>query len=182
MDNPRPKSKFPSAGFIVTLLVAFVVVPYFFGWFLPWWPPPSIERRTQRQAAFERVQSTGGWMALQRDCDALVEHNRDGTFSWFRHDDTNALPSTIAALNPWEVRYYSPAALRGSSDETKVSVVHIKIFGLHATGGHSTPYFGLDVVSGTNADSYHPHPSSGGVSGNHYDTYRKVTDRIYEVY
>src|SRR5690242_10807157 len=48
------------------------------------WPPPSVERRTQRQKVLERMQSVGGWAALQKDCDALVEQNRDGVFVWRR--------------------------------------------------------------------------------------------------
>jgi hypothetical protein len=180
MENSQPSQK-SSLSFLLWVPVGLFVI-YFLWAYLPVAKPPNwIERRTQRQELIERVQSAGGWTALQQDCDTLVEHNREGAFFWFR-GDTNALPPTIAALKPLEVRYYSPAALRGSSDETKVSVVHIKIFGLHSTGGHSTPYFGLEVVSGTNADSYFPHPGSGGVSGNHYDTYRKVTNRIYEIY
>ena len=80
-----------------------------------------------------------------------------------------------------EVRFYSPKVLREFPGETQVPVVHIKIFGLHATGGHATPYFGLDVVSGTNGDAYKPAPSTAA-SGNCHDTYRKVTDKIYEVF
>jgi hypothetical protein len=43
-------------------------------------PPRWYERRTQRQKVVERVQSAGGWAALQKDCDALVEQYRDSSF------------------------------------------------------------------------------------------------------
>jgi hypothetical protein len=64
----------------------------------------------------------------------------------------------------------------------QVAVVRIKVFGMHSTGGHSTPYFGLEVMSGPDAESYRPRPSRGGVSGNGYRSFSAVTDRIYEIY
>ncbi len=147
-----------------------------------WWPPPSVERRGQRQKVVERVDSAGGWAAIQKDCDALVaQHQVDG-FYWHDRFDTNALPPALAALKPWEVRFYSPTVLKDFKDEPRVAVVRIKIFGLHSTGGHSTPYFGLEVVSGAGAETYRPRPSRGGVSGNAYRSYSPVTDRIYEIY
>jgi len=139
------------------------------------------ERQTQRDMVTTRITQAGGWAALQKDCDEIVEHYRDSAFFWHRFE-TNALPPALAALKPWEVRFYSPAVLQNFKDEPKVAVVRIKIFGLHSTGGHSTPYYGLEVVCGAGVESYTPKPSRGGVSGNHYDSYRKVTDRIYEVY
>jgi hypothetical protein len=72
--------------------------------------------------------------------------------------------------------------LRERKQEPQVAVVRIKFFGMHSTGGHSTPYFGLEVVSGPGAETYKPTPSLGGASGNGYRRYRAVTDRIYEIY
>jgi hypothetical protein len=129
----------------------------------------------------ERILAAGGWAALQKDCGVLAARYRDSEFVWFR-GTTNTLPPTIAALNPWSVTFYSPGATRDSSDEPSVPVVRIKVFGIHSTGGHSTPYFGLAVVCATNATSYCPPSSHGGVSGNYYTSYQKVTDTIYEVY
>lgn len=145
------------------------------------WPPAFVERREERAKVVERVQATGGWAALQRDCETLAAQYPEGGFVWYR-GFTNALPPTIAALKPWSVIYYSPAAMRNYPDESQIPVVRIKVFGLHATGGHSTPYFGLEVVCATNAGSYRPPPSRGGVDGNHFDSYRQVTDTIYEIY
>jgi hypothetical protein len=136
------------------------------------------ERQTQREKVVTRVMQAGGWDALQKDCDEIVEHYRDSAFLWHRFE-TNALPPTLAALNPWEVSFYSPALLQ---DEPKVAVVRIKVFGIHSTGGHSIPYYGLEVICGPSAESYAPKPGRGGVPGNHYDSYRRVTDRIYEIY
>jgi hypothetical protein len=146
-----------------------------------WWPPPSIERRGQRQKVLERVNAAGGWAAIQRDCDALATQYRDGEFFWHR-GETNKLPPALAALNPWEVRFTLPTSSQDSKDEPQVAVVHIKIFGIHSTGGHSTPYFGLEVVSGSGAEIYKPRPSAVGASGNGYGSYNPVTERIYEVY
>lgn len=161
---------------------AFLGVLLFLGFLDPmWWPPPAIERREQRQKVLERVKSAGGWGAIQRDCDALVAQHRDGAFLWDRNV-TNALPPALAALKPWDVRFYSPTVLRGLKDEPQVAVVHIKIFGMHSTGGHSRPYFGLEVVSGPGAETYKPGSSPGGASGNRHRSYSPVTDRIYEVY
>ena len=166
----------------VWVCLAFVGALVFLGKLdLSRWPPPAVERRTQRAEVVERVQSAGGWAVLQKDCDMLAEHHRDSSFYWHR-GDTNALPPSIAALKPWEVRFESPTNLRDFKDEPQISVVHIKVFGIHSTGGHSTPYFGLEVVCATNAESYRPQPSRGGVSGNHYHSYNRVTDTIYEVY
>jgi hypothetical protein len=161
---------------------AFVGVLIFMGVLDPaMWPPRSVERREQRAKVMERVQAAGGWTTLQKDCDALVEQYRDSAYIWHR-GSTNALPPSIAALKPWEVRFYSPTVLRGSDYASEVPVVRIKIFGIHSTGGHSTPYFGLEVVCVTNTASYRPQPARGGVSGNHYDSYNRVTDTIYEIY
>ena len=162
---------------------AFVGVLSFLGILDPSiWPPRSVERREQRAKVVERIKAVGGWPALQKDCDLLAERYQDSQFFWYRHFNTNVLPHSIAALHPWEVRFYSPKVLRGFKDEPQVPVVHIKVFGLHRTGGRAIPYFGLEVVCATNAEGYRPQPARGGVSGNHYDTYNKVTDTIYEVY
>jgi len=162
--------------------LAFVGVLVFLGIINPaMWPPRSVERSEQRAKVVERIQAVGGWAALQKDCDALVAQYPDSAFVWYRHD-TNALPPTIAALKPWSVIFYSPKVLRGSDYASEFSVVRIKIFGIHSTGGHSIPYFGLEVVCATNAASYRPQPARGGVSGNHYDSYNRVTDTIYEIY
>jgi len=129
----------------------------------------------------ERVQSVGGWAAIQSDCDTLAEQHRESAFFWYS-GGPDALPSALAALKPQEVRFYSPRVLRDFKDEPQVAVVYIKIFGLPSTGGHGIPYFGLQVVCGAGAESYRPRPSRGGAPGNAYTSYTPVTDRIYEIY
>jgi hypothetical protein len=51
---------------------------------------------------------------------------------------------------------------------------------MHSTGGHSIPYFGLEVVCSTNAASYRPQAAHGGE--NYYENYYRVTETIYEIY
>jgi hypothetical protein len=137
---------------------------------LYWWPPISVERRTQRQKLTERVQSAGGWDAIRRDCIALAEQNTNGFYS--RWQDTN-LPAAIAALRPMIVQY-SPAD----------GCVRMRIFGMHATGGHNTPYFGLEVDTSTNSANYKHGSgySNGGVIGSRYSVPERVANGIYEIY
>ena len=183
MENPKP-SRAGSSSFLSWVLLLLLAASFFLWPILlnAWWPPEWIVRRDQRKMVADRVQAAGGWTALQQACDALVETNRDSVFQWYRGHGTNVLPTAIAALRPSEVWFYSPIAMRGSVFETEFLVVHIKVFGLHRTGGSAIPFFGLDFVSGTNANQYTPRPSLGGASGNGYDRYRKVADRIYEIY
>jgi hypothetical protein len=166
------------------------------------WPPPSVERRGQRQRVLERVQSVGGWEAVRRGCEALATNYPEG-LTWLpprsnawvypnpqtdphRYYVTNLdygpLPPAVAALKPREIRYYPPNLLRESREAPQVAVVRLRIFGIHSSGGHSTPYYGLEVPCGAGADSYAPRPSQGGVPGNRHTTFGKVADRVFEVY
>ena len=133
-----------AAGLFV-LFWYFVVV-----WRLPdAWPPASLERRTQRKEISERIQSAGGWSALQHDCDVLSQQHRDAVYFWTPRS-TNALPPAISALKPKEVR----ASWTQHSGEPTELRVHIKVFGLRSTDGHQSPYFGLEVVTGPHAGTY----------------------------
>jgi hypothetical protein len=182
---------------------AFVGVLVFVGALNPsLWPPPSVERRDQRHELLARVQTVGGWEAVRRGCEALVTNYPDG-LNWFppcsnawvypnpqtephRYYVTNIdygpLPPAVAALRPREIEYYPLKMLREFPKEPQVTVVRIKVFGGHSTGGHSTPYYGLEVPCGEGADGYTPRPSRGGASGNRYTTYGKVADRVFEIY
>jgi hypothetical protein len=166
------------------------------------WPSPSVERRGQRQKVLDRVQTVGGWSAVRLGCEALVTNHPDGLIwlpprsnAWVYPNpqtqphkyyvtnvDDGPLPPAVAVLKPQEVRYYPPRRLREFKDESQVAVVRIKVFGMHSTGGHSTPYYGLEVPCGAGAESYEPRPSQGGVSGNRYTSFRKVADGVFEVY
>ena len=137
---------------------------------LTWWPPASVERRTQRQKVVERVQTAGGWDAITRDCVWLAEQHTNGFYTHWH--DTNFLPPAIVALSPLSVEY-SPTYGR----------VSMRIFGIHSTGGHSTPYFGLEVLTSGKVEEYKPGVGyGGGVIGNFHSTCRQVAEGIYEIY
>src|SRR5262245_29720579 len=81
--GPTPGiAKSPSAplwGFISKL---FAVGAVLFGFYyvlllIAWWPPIPVERSKQRAFVAERIQLAGGWIALERDCDKLVDQHRD---------------------------------------------------------------------------------------------------------
>ena len=166
------------------------------------WPPTFVERRTQRQKVLERIQDVGGWEAVRRGCEALTTNSPDG-FTWFplrsvvdvyrypqtgsqMHYATNAddgpLPPAIAALQPKEIRCYPARDLRNSQDAAPIAVVSIKIFGIHRTGGRPIPYYGLEVPCGPGAEDCQPRPSSQGASGNRHSSFRKLSERVFEVY
>jgi len=79
----------------------------------------------------------------------------------------------VIALKPMIVEY-----------EPEFGCVRIRIFGLHSTGGHSTPYLGLEVDTSTNSVSYNHGAAygNGGVIGNHHAVAEKVAEGIYELY
>jgi hypothetical protein len=169
MENSTPSSKFPSIGFIVVLVVIFVA-PFLFSRFLTWWPPLSIERRTQRGELAERVHSAGGWDAVRRDCISFAEQHTNGFLSHWR--DTN-LPPAILALWPLTVEY-----------QPQYGCVCMRIFGAHSTPAHSTPYFGLEVETSTNSADYKHGTGydNGNVIGNHHSVAEQIAEGIYELY
>jgi hypothetical protein len=152
--------------------VAFVGALVILGAFSPLtWPPRFIERQEQRQRFMERVQAAGGWDAIRRGCASLAEQNTNGFYGSFR--DTNRLPAAIATLKPMIVEYHP-----------QFGCVRMRIFGIHSTGGHSTPYFGLEVDTSTNSMSYNhgARYDNGGVIGNHHSVANQVAEGIYELY
>jgi len=191
--NPVTHVVWGCFAFIGLLVVSGVLSPAM-------WPPRFLERQQQENKVLERVQKAGGWDAVQAGCEALVSNYPNG-LEWFpprsnawvypnylthpnRYYVTNLdygpIPPALATLQAMEIHYHPPESLR--KDEPQVPVVRIKIFGRYSTGGHSIPYCGLEVVCTTNAGSYRPPPSRGGAFGNHYNSYKQVTDRIFEVY
>jgi len=115
------------------------------------------------------MELAGGWDAVRRACADLAEQHTNGFHSQWR--DTN-LPPTILALKPLLVEY-APEYGR----------VSMRIFGIHSTGGHSVPYFGLEVVTASGSTDYRPDVGyGGGVIGNHHSAYDQVAEGIYEIY
>jgi hypothetical protein len=150
---------------------AFIGILVFLGVLNPvMWPPISLERREQRAKITERVQSAGGWDSVRRDCISFAEQHTNGFYSHW--DDTN-LPPAILALRPMMVQY-----------EPQYGCLSMRIFGIHRTGGHSTPYFGLEVDTSTNSADYKHGTgyNNGGVIGNHHSIAKQVAEGIYEIY
>jgi hypothetical protein len=101
----------------------------------------------------------------------LAEQHTNG-FSSHWHA-TNGLPTAIVTLDPILVEY-----------APEYGCVRIKVFGAHSTGGHSSPYFGLEVDTSANSAGY-KHGTGydqGGVIGNYHSTYNQVAEGIYEIY
>lgn len=171
MENPKLNSAFPSLRFLLITLLMLLLLPFLFAEFINWWPPKILERHSQREKVMERVRSAGGWDAIKKDCVVFAEKNTNGFYSHWR--DTNGLTPVIIALKPMIVEYYPP-----------YGCVRIRIFGIHATGGHSTPFFGLEVDVSTNSTG-HKHGTgyeNGGVIGNYHSTANQVAEGIYEIY
>jgi hypothetical protein len=131
------------------------------------WPPAFVERAQQRRELHQRVRTAGGWASLRAECLQLA--SRTNSFQWFRgtpRDGLSSLPA-IAVLKPRQV-------------ELTDSIVRIKVFGAHATGGHSTPYFGLEIVCATNhSHRPQPHPAA---AGNGFVSYRQVSEGVFEIF
>jgi hypothetical protein len=145
------------------------------------WPPAWRERRAQRDKVVQRVQSAGGWQALRRDCISLAATNEIVQWIRWHTNDTPALPPAIAALQPQQVDFVSPKLFGRHSDEPRIPIVRIKIFGMHSTGGHSTPYFGLEVIAEASTTNYTP-KARPAASGNGHLNYRNVSEGIYEIF
>ena len=143
------------------------------------WPPTFVERHTQRKKVVERVQAAGGWEKLKRDCILLTQTN--DWVNWYHRSTNNSvpLPPSLAALQPQQVHFVTPRLLGENSEEERIPIVRIKVFGMHSTGGHSTPYFGLEVVTGPSSQGYTPKPRPAA-AGNGHLYYQKVADGIYE--
>jgi hypothetical protein len=160
------------------LLVALILLPIFYPGVLNLWPPHWLELKHQRETVLERVQSAGGWEELRKDCVALAATNLEQSFQWF-HKPIADLPPAIAVLKPMSVQCFPPQFLL--KDETKLKIVHIEVFGMHRTGGHDTPFYGLDVLCDPEPNDYQPQ-SARTAPGNSHFNYRKITNGIYEVY
>jgi len=134
-------------------------------------PPAFVERHWQRTKVVERVQAAGGWDAIRLGCISLAQQNTNGLFwFWVR---TNELPPVVIALKPMIINY-SP----------QLACVSIQIFGMHRTGGHSSPYFGLEVYTATNSMNYNPSIgfNTDRVIGSGHSGRERVAEGIYEVY
>ena len=181
MTNSPPNQN-RSFDWIFWILIV-LLAPYLFLMLLnsESFPPRWYELRAQRQKMEARVQSAGGYEMLRRECMAFAQTNE--MVHWFRWhtNDSPVLPPAISSLQPLQVDYVSPKLLGPHSDEPSFPIVRIKIFGMHSTGGHSTPFFGLEVVATPSSENYTP-KARPAASGNGHLGYQKVSDGVYEIY
>ena len=141
------------------------------------WPPHWLELKRQRETVQQRVQAAGGWDKLRQDCITFANTNQNDPVYWIRWDTNHvALPPALAAINPFRIEYYSTKLTR-----TEVSALHIQIFGMHRTGGHDTPYYGLDILREPEPKDFQPQSAD---PRQHHSLlhYRKIAEGIYEVY
>lgn len=200
-----PKQSRSQFGPLVVIVLSAVVL--FIGAALTW-PPLWVERRQQRATVNERVQASGGWDTVKRDCLSFAETNK--SFYWSRgFNNQLPLPTTLAALAPVEVNcmssetlssqpansslptvqgskknlneFPSPEVPVGFNEKPNVDEVRIKFFGLHSTGGRSTPFYGIVIVGGPGSETYQPQ-SVHAASGNGHTNFRRIEDGIYEIY
>lgn len=176
-----------SSGWLLWIPLGLLALLFQLPAIVKWYPPNWLERRSQQQQVWERVQAVGGWSALKRDCDALASRYQDDPtgFIW-SNAETNALPPAIAALRPKSVQFFSSKALQPFKGEPlrfmgSNVVVRIAIFGAHSTGGHDQPALGLDVLCAPGIVSYRPDRLRSR-SPLRYWRYRKITGDIYEYY
>jgi hypothetical protein len=150
------------------------------------WPPHWLELKRQRETVQQRVQAAGGWEKLRQDCITFANTNQNENVFWIRWNTNHiALPSTLTGLNPFMINY-CPTNLASKSNQTsgnepEVSVLHIQIFGMHRTGGHDTPYYGLDILREPEPKDFQPQSTDPNQRYSHFH-YRKIADGIYEVY
>ena len=155
----------------------FISLPFAGILILPQWPPLWLERRAQRSTALARVQSAGGWEAIMRDCVALTHRHEEEGLRWSRTNDTGLLiPAALKKLDPSDIAY-EPIDKPGTS----INIIRLKIFGNATPGRRPVPYYGFEVVFGSNAANYLPKPRSG-VLGEGFSTNQTVANNIYEIY
>ena len=141
----------------------------------------QMQRNAQREKVLQRIQAVGGWEELLKACTILAKENPDVPFGWHRwKGNSNNLPSAIAALQPMEIKFYqAPRSVH--SEDARLSIVRIKIFGVRSIVGFSKPYYGLEIITDPGEIDYKPEPTMALLEGGH-TTYRKITDQIYETY
>jgi hypothetical protein len=187
-ENPPQEPRPPAVRTILRLFALGFIL--FFCWILLIgnWPPQWWERRLERQEALQRIQAAGGWAVLRNDCMLLAETNhferysRFGPLIWRGREMMDEMPPAIVKLKPLSVFLYPPKsynndllwpALQKKDDHPEIWVVHIMLSGWPAIN-HRKPYYGFDVICGTEPESYQPTDSTRRA--------RKVAGGIYEIY
>lgn len=112
-----------------------------------------------------------------KDCVALTHRHEEEGLRWSRTNDTGLLiPAALKKLDPSDIAY-EPIDKPG----TNINIIHLKVFGSAIPGKRPIPYYGFEVVFGTNAADYLPKPGSGPM-GEGFSAHRKLAENIYEIY
>jgi hypothetical protein len=94
---------------LVLVLVAAVVVNLALSTF--YWPPSALTRLKLRALMAERLQESGGWEAVVKDCDQIIQRPDSHTYRWFPRvpqqpqfvGPPEPLPAGLSALKPRSV-------------------------------------------------------------------------------
>jgi hypothetical protein len=105
-------------------------------------------------------------------------YSRYGPLIWRGHEMMDGiLPLAIVKLKPLSVFLYPPNSydypFLPKKDDPEIWVVHIMLFGWPDVN-HRKPYYGFDVICGTEPVSYQPTDSTRSA--------RKMAGGIYEIY
>ena len=173
---PNQKARLVS-DFIRCVLFVFIVLFVLFYMAIPTlvsWPPHWLERARQRQMVYQRVQDAGGWEAIRRDANELVQKYASTGYTWFallKLKDEPAPPASFASLKPKQVDLYDEA--------DGMCSVRINIFGYHSTGGRGQDSYTVKIVCPypTNMPRhFHVNEDAKVRYGN-----RKIAEGIFEV-
>ncbi len=161
-------------AFLGVLLVLGVLNPM-------WWPPPSVERRGQRQKVVERVRQRAGGQRFR------------GTATPWSHSIATAHSTGIVTTRT-PCHQHSRRSSRGRCASTRRPCCEISKMShrlqLFASRFSACilpadilrPILGWRLCQARERRPTDRDPSRGGVSGNGYRSYTPVTDRIYEIY
>ena len=102
------------AGVVVRVVLVLILVGGFFcsmAFGLLYWPPPALTQLKLRAVLAERLQKSGGWETVTKDCDQIMQRTDFHAYRWVsrlpRHPQfvgpPDPLPAGLAMLEPRSV-------------------------------------------------------------------------------
>lgn len=164
---PPERSVAGVVGRVVFVAAVFWLYALYANYGAMYWRLRSLERMRDRAHTLEQVKLAGGWEAVTKGCDELMQLPRFYNYSWLMgrsHPSPVELPSALAALKPQVVRFE-----RHSETNWAVS--------MWLRAGRRDSY-GLRVMCAAptnSATALPPFSSPPGVKPG-----RQLTDRVYE--
>jgi hypothetical protein len=132
-------------------------------WYAYHGPPWQIRVRETRSTVLHRVEFSGGWQNLVKDCNSLVTQTNHAGYPYWNGRDP-ALPSTLSRLRSRFVR------VEGTGLTTNIA---IQFSGGHSTGGPCSPSYWLIVIGSANE-------GAPAIQEGKRGTTRKITDSVFE--